>query len=852
MNATFKKHFYSWILPSVIIILSATVYFSDVVFGDKQIFQSDIVGGLAKGREIVEYRKEFGSEPLWTNSMFGGMPTFQISTEYPNNILSYVQGFLTSLFIENSGIYIIVSLMIGFFALLRSEGVRAELAVVGAIAFGFSAFFIISLAAGHNAKIRAAAYMAPLLIGVLMTLRGRLWLGFALTALFTGMSVHANHFQVTYYTAIPVLCLVIAFGIAAYRTREVLPWLKKVGILAAAATVGLGPNFGNLWSSYAYTKESTRGGYSAIGDPNSKINSGLTYDYAMKWSYGKAESLNLFIPNASGGGSMQSYEDTKLFPILKNDTRVKAEQQRVRLSPQQLNSIANKKTGSAMYLGGEDTVYGAYYMGAIMLFLFIIGLQLVRGPILWGSIAAVLISLILAWGKNAPSFNEPIFEYLPLYNKFRVPSMALVVVFLLIPFIGFMGSERLLKLNREEALKVLRKATFITGGFALLFWLSVGNLISVSSVTDKYDPKIQEILEADRVEILKSSALRTLIFVLLSAAVFWFYINGRIKSLILGVLLGTLVLTDLWMFDKDQLGEEDLVAQADLKTQQVASEADKKILAEDTGHYRVHHLAISPTSDVNTPAFHNAIGGNHAAKLARIQDLITVYLDPAYNEFVTTYNEFVTSGRGITNYNLLNMLNTRWVIYNNDRVDDRRSEACGNAWFPSAMQLVKGPKEAIIALNDFDPRVTAIFEDDMISKTDSAKWATYFGNSNDIQPSMTLKSYAPNKMVYAVSDLRQDQVAVFSEIYYQAPNQGWKAFADGTPIEIKRANYVLRSALIPAGTKEVVFTFEPETYVLGEKLDLAFSILLLFSFGGAVFVETKKRRSIAEKKNEKV
>ena len=462
MNALFRKHFFSWILPSLILLGAASIYFSDVVFGDKQIYQSDIVGGLAKGREIVEYRNDFGHEPFWTNSMFGGMPTFQISTEYPNNLLSYVQGFLTFLFIENSGIYIIVSLMIGFFALLRSEGVRNELAVVGAIAFGFSAFFIISLAAGHNAKIRAAAYMAPLLIGVLMTLRGRLWLGFALTALFTGLSVHANHFQVTYYTAIPVLCLVIAFGIAAYNSGEVLPWVKKMGILAAAATIGLGPNFGNLWSSYTYTKESTRGGFSALGDQNAETNSGLTYDYAMKWSYGFSESLNLFIPNASGGGVMQTYEDTKLFPLVKSGIYEESKKNGQSLSAQQLNSAANRQTGGIMYLGGEDPVHGAYYMGAVMLFLFIIGLQLIRGPILWGSIAAVVISLILAWGKNAPIFNEPIFEYLPLYNKFRVPSMSLVVVFLIIPFIGFKGSELLLKLDREKALKVLKRATFIT------------------------------------------------------------------------------------------------------------------------------------------------------------------------------------------------------------------------------------------------------------------------------------------------------------------------------------------------------------------------------------------------------
>ena len=912
MNALFKKHFFSWILPSLILLGAASIYFSDVVFGDKQIAQDDILMGLAKGREIVEYRAQHDSEPLWTNSMFSGMPTFQISTEYPNNIFSYVQGLLTNLLIENSGIYIIVTLMLGFFALLRSEGVRTELAILGALAFGFSAFFIISLAAGHNAKIRTAAYMAPLLMGVLLTLRGRLWLGFALTAFFTGMSIHANHFQITFYTAIPVLAMVVAFGVAAFRAKKIGSWAKQVGLLGAAALIGMGPNLGNLWSSYAYTQESMRGGHSALVEGGEEKSQGLDFDYAMSWSYGIGETVNLFIPNATGGGSKQSYEDTKTYETAK----------RFGIPKEQVNQYV----GSVLYSGDQSMVNGAYYVGAIVVFFFVIGLMLVRGPLLWGSIGAMSLAILMAWGKNAAWFNEILFNHLPLYNKFRVPSMSLVVVFLIVPLIGFKGLELLLQRERKEAAKLLLRAFQITGGFALVIWLIGGSLLGLEGANDSQWTgmgfKLDEMLN-DRADLLSSSARTTLLFVFLAGAAIWLHLNNRIKIKALTLILGGLLALDLWGFDKDQLGEEDLMDSK--RVEAITTElspADKEIKKDKDPHYRVYDRTTSLTGDGETPAFHNSISGYHGAKLARYQDLIDVQLS-----------------RQIPNEAVINMLNAKYTLVNQS--DDRgnrktdqvipNSSACGHAWFPHEVQFVdrpsaamealghsvylgkvkeayayefqldrsldstvwmsvqnsylqvfrremsdpngkpgpyglisidyllggKGPNgmiqpqsgnpewkngDSVVAHVTFNPLLTAIYEADMVSESEKAEWAQKFvkPNSTGPTPTIELTSYAPNKMVYNVSNLTQDQVAVFSEIYYQAPNQGWTATADGKPLEIKRANYILRSALIPAGTKEVVFTFEPETYYLGEKLDLAFSILLLLSVGGAVFVESKK------------
>ncbi|MEY2998828.1 MAG: hypothetical protein RLZZ02_637 [Bacteroidota bacterium] len=822
MMDLFKKHLFAWILPSLILLATTAVYFAPVVFGDKQIAQDDILMGLAKGREIVEFRAEQGGEPLWTNAMFSGMPTFQIATDYPNNGLSYVQGILSTLLIEKSGIYIIVSLMIGFFALLRTEGVRMPLAVVGALAFGFSAFFIISLGAGHNAKVRTAAYMAPLLMGVLLTLRGRLWLGFALTALFTGLSIHANHFQVTYYTAIPVLAMIVAFAVAALRSGELGAWGKRTALLAVAALIGMGPNAGNLWSSYAYTQESMRGGHSALTATDGEESQGLDFDYAMSWSYGVGETVNLFVPNATGGGSKQSYEGTQTVDFLTQNFQNQG------MNKAQAERTANQYAGQILYSGDQSMVNGAYYVGAIVFFLFVIGLMLVRGPLLWGSLGALALALLMAWGKNAAWFNEFLFQHLPLYNKFRVPSMSLVVAFVVLPLIGFKGLELLLQKERAEATKALLRAVYIVGGLAAVLWVLGSSLLGVDGANDtmwtQQGLNLDMILD-DRKALLRSSALRSLIFVVLAAAAIWLHITRKIKMEYLAVALGLLVLVDLWGFDKDQLGEDDLISERNLAKQQEPTATDLFILKDADPHYRVLNTTVSLTSDAYTSAFHKSVGGYHGAKLARYQDLIT---------------EQMSKG----NMAVFSMLNAKWFIVDNGQggtTAQVNPNACGHAWFPNEIKLVSGAKEAMTALTDFEPLQTAIVESDFIPAEQADAWVDKLPLPGDSsQASVVLTSYAPNRMVYQVSGLEKDQLAVFSEIFYQAPGQAWTATANGEALEILRADYLLRATVLPAGCTEVVFEFRPDTYYTGEKLDLAFSLLLLIAIGGAVFVETKK------------
>ncbi|MDG1709577.1 MAG: hypothetical protein P8H05_00140 [Schleiferiaceae bacterium] len=813
-------------LAPLIIFLSAIIYFWPVVFENQTIEQDDILMGLAKGREIREFRSENSQEPLWTNSMFSGMPTFQIATNYPNNWLSYIQGGINKILIEKSGIYIIISLMLGFFALLRTLKVRPSISLIGALAFGFSAFFIISLAAGHNAKIRTAVYIAPLLMGVLLTLKGRIWLGFALTALFTGLNIHANHFQITYYTALPILTMVISYGIYSFQKGEMNSWAKRCLLLFLAAILGVGPNFGNLWSSYAYTQESMRGGHSALTKSSQEENSkGLDFDYAMSWSYGIGETINLFIPNATGGGAKQNYEGTEIVEVLTNNFSKQ-------MPRSQAIKVANQYAGSVLYFGDQSLVNGAYYIGAVVFLFFVIGLFSVKGPLLWGSVSALLITLILAWGKHAEFINSFIFEYLPLYNKFRVPSMALVIAFVLIPLIGFKGLDILLGETKEKAQKILVRSSLITGGFALLIWLLGPSLLGLAGPNDtnlSSQGFPMDVILNDRKSLLKSSALQTLLFIILSAGTIWLFIQKKIKIGVLLLALCSLTLIDLWKFDKDQLGSEDLITSRKLDQQQKPSATDLFILKDNDPHYRVLNTTVSLTSDAYTSAHHKSIGGYHGAKLARYQDLIENQMSKG-------------------NMSIFSMLNAKWFIVSNGEKNttaQANPDACGHAWFPEEIKLATSPDDAMNSLTDFNPMKTAIFEPDFIREDDAQRWTKLLSTKNDSikNASIQLKNYAPNKMIYSVSDLNRDQLAIFSEIYYSAPNQEWTATADGQPIDILRANYILRSAVIPADTKELVFTFNPKTYHIGEQINLGFSILLFAVIGFAGFSEYRLTNS---------
>lgn len=816
----------TWLYPILAILAVNLIYFAPVVFQGKQIPQDDIKLGLAKGKEIVDYRTETGEEPLWTNAMFSGMPTFQMSTLYPNNVLQHVAKGLTLLG-SSSSTYIVALLMLGFFILLRGEKVDPWLSVAGAIAFGFSAFFIISLAAGHNAKIRTAAYMAPLVLGVLLTYRGRTAMGFFIAALATGLSIQSNHFQITYYTAIPVLAISVAYLVTAVREGVMKQWVLRSLLLLSAAIVGIGPNLGNLWSTYAYTKATMRGGHSdltPIADstsaPAAKAE-GLDFDYAMSWSYGVTESLNLFIPNLMGGGAKQDYQDTETYKTL---SRILQQQG---LGGDRLRDAANQYSGSFLYWGDQSMVNGAYYLGSVTIFLFVLGLLTVRGTTRNWVVGALAISLVLAWGKNFEFINRLLFDTLPLYNKFRVPSMALAVAFLTVPYLGFVGLQQWFSgdLKHEEKQRKLLVAAGISGGIALLVALLGPALFSLEGLNDAnlsqqgFD---LEMIEQDRISLMRSSAFRSFLFVAATAALLLANLNGRVKSTAFSLALISLVVADQWTFDWDQLGSNDYVSQREFNADFNPSPADEFILKDTDLHYRVYNTTAGLTSDSYTSYFHKSIGGYHGAKLARYQDLIERQLSQG-------------------NIAAFSMLNTKWVIMQDQQTGVMQAQpnmsACGNAWFPTEIRQVANADEAMAALSEFNPIQTAVVEQGV----DAERLMN--SQAPDSTARITLTSYDPKVMTYAVDGLKTNSTAVFSEIFYEVPGQRWVAMADGIEIPVARVNYVLRAAVIPAGTKEVVFRFEPETYTMGSKLDGAFSILLLASLGFALWTEFKRRRS---------
>lgn len=805
----------NYLIPVIALIVVNFIYFYPVLQGEK-IAQDDIMLGRAKGKEIRDYRTETGDEPLWTQAMFSGMPTFQISTLYPDNIFEHLSRALTYLG-KPSSIYIIALLMIGFYILLLTMKVDPWLSFAGAIAFGFSAFFIISLAAGHNAKVRAAAYIPMVVAGVLMTYRGKKLLGFALTALFMGLAIAANHFQITYYLGFIILSIIVAQLVLAIRERTIPEFMKASFILLAAALIGIGPNIGNLWSTISYTKETMRGGSSELST-KADSEGGLDFEYAMSWSYGKAETMTLFIPNFMGGGAKQSYEGTKTYELFEQTLSAQG------MPRQRVQEAANQYSGSYLYWGDQSLVNGGYYVGASLVFLFVFGLFILRGRMLYWIIPAALLSLFMAWGKNLEWFNSILFEYLPLFNKFRVPSMALVILFFLIPFTGMMAVKKLVdgEVSKEELRKRLLHSLYFTGGLALFVALLGPAFFDMDGLRD---PQLAQngfdtnLLLDDRASLMRNSAFRTLFFVGLAFGICWFYLQGKIPRKFFPLALAVLFAADLWTFDKDQLGKDEFISEREYDQNYAPSPADQIILKDDDIHYRVYNTTAGLTSDSYTSYFHKSIGGYHGAKLIRYQDLIENQLSKG-------------------NPKVYDMLNAKWFILQDKQgglTAQPNFNALGNAWFVDSLIWVPDADSEMEALSEFSPSSEAVVD---------LRYEEYLQGlaSGSSQSSILLQSYDPKEMIYKADVKGGDQLAVFSEIYYEGHGEDWKAYIDGKHVPHIRVNYLLRGLRIPPGQHEVIFRFEPYTYLVGEKIDLAFSSLFVLAFIGGIFGHYRKSK----------
>ncbi len=814
-----KNKFLLFLVPILALLVANYIYFQPVLSG-KVLKQDDIMMGYAKGKEIRDYRENTGEEALWTNSMFSGMPAFQISTQYPGNILGYIQNALIFVGGSSSSIYIIFLLMLGMYLLLVSLKVDPWLATLGAFAFGFSAFFIISFGAGHNAKVRAAAYIAPTLMGVLLTLRGKYLAGFALTSLFVGLSVYANHLQITYYEAILIFVILMVEAFFAFKEKTIGQFLKSAGILLAAALVGIGPNIGNLWSTYSYTSETMRGGSSELA-AKAESKGGLDFDYAMGWSYSASENFNLIVPMYTGGGMAEDYSSTEtyqqFFPLIKQSF------QRDGYPANQAAESAERFLGSLFYWGEESLVNGGYYLGASIFFLFILGLLAMDKKMRIWIIAALAVSIFMGMGRHFETFNRFLFDYLPIYNKFRVPSMSLVVAFVLIPFGAIYGLNEWLKKSKAEQKKLLINATIGVGG--LFFLLLIGSaMLSFDGMRDaqleQQGFNLDQLL-SDRKSLQRNSIGRSLVFSIAVAAFLWFFLNGKLSKKLLIPSLAFILMADLWMFDKQHLNSDSFMTAREFDNQYAPTAADKLILQDPDIHYRVMNTTAGLTSDSYTSYHHKSIGGYHGAKLIRYQDLIENQLSK-------------------NNPKMYDMLNTKYFIVQRDGSGPQampNPTALGNAWFVRSIKQVATADEEMASLDKdvFQPEVEAVVDQ---------RYSTYLsGVGNTVYgSSIRLKEYDPKKMVYeSNNNSGQDLLAVFSEIFYEGYKNDWKVYIDGKEVEMIRVNYLLRGLKVPSGKTEIVFSFEPYTYLTGEKVDKAFSAILLLALLGSLFFAFKKK-----------
>ena len=800
----FKRDVLPHLLAVLLFLALTAAYVSPILFENKSLVQGDILQSKGGSKEIQDYRDKHGKEPLWTNAMFSGMPAYLITTRFPGDLSNIFHNVMTlSLPAVAANIFLTLVCAYILFAML---GMSTWLAIAGAIAFTFTSYNFVILVAGHNTKSLAIAYIPLVLAGLLYAFRRGnrpLWLGSALFTFGLAMHIRSNHMQITYY----LLLLLVIFGIVqlidAIKNKWLADFLKRVAVLSICAAIGAGVSFGRLYTTAEYTKYSIRG-KSELKAPNSGTgqSTGLDRDYAFNWSYGVAETMTLLIPNFYGGASVGELNE--------NSETAKAMIQNGIPEAQ----VEEYLKGFPLYWGDQPSTSGPVYVGAIVCFLFVLGLFVVEKRLRYWLLAGTILSILLSWGKNFPAFNFFMFDYFPGYNKFWAVSMTLVIAQITMPLLGIFALYRFLyKGDVKDPQKKLMYAAGITGGICLLVFLLAG-MGSFSNPNDAQTLQQQWLINAvraDRESMMRGDAIRSIIFILLSAGALYFYLRKKLTTTSAVLAVAFLMLVDLWTVDKRYLNNNKFQKSL-TETYFEPTPTDQVILQDKDLYYRVINLAGNPFEDARTSYFHKSIGGYHGAKMRRYQDIFEQHI--AQN-----------------NIKVLNMLNTRYFITGDEKQPVQRNpEAMGNAWFVQKITPVKSPDEEIAALKNFDPITEAVID---VTKFPEIKPNQY----NTAGSTVKLTSYEPNNLIYNVT-AAQDGFLILSEIYYP---EGWQAYLDGKPVEHVRANYVLRAMPVPAGKHTIEFKFEPKSYELGNSGSLISSILMvLIIIGGVVYaVKTK-------------
>jgi len=802
-------------LPIILVFLVLSyIYFYPVLEG-KVLKANDSSVSIFNSKELKDYREINGKYPLWTNSIFSGMPGYLIMTQNPGNLVKYVDKYLRILKMPVSVLFLS---MVGFYILLLIFGVNPWLAMTGAIAYSFSSFFFLILGAGHNTQAIALAYLAPMVGGIYYSYRYDAIKGALFTALVLALEIQANHPQITYYG---MLCLLI-FGIVeliySFKNKTLPKFLKTSAILIIPFIIAIGINFAGLYTIYEYGKYSMRG-KSDLTVNNKEMTSGLDKNYITYWSYGIDETANLLIPNYKGGSSR---------PLERDSETGKALRQR--------NAQA-EASQFQKYWGTQPGTDGPHYVGAIVIFLFVLGLTLVKGPEKWWLLIATILSIMLAWGKNFMPLTNLFIDYFPGYNKFRAVTMILVIAQFCIPLLAFLALRDLFSgnISKNELLKNLKIATGITAGFLLLVLIFPGIAGSFLVQQENVLPDwLKDALITDRKNLLKADGIRSLIFVLLSAGVIFGYVFNKLKKNHAILIITLLIVLDLWTIDKRYLDADRFERPSIIQKSLKPTVADAFIL-RDTTIFRVLNLTVSTFND-NSPTsyFHKSIGGYHGAKLKRYQELIDSALIKNFIMINTAGSTAETLEDLLVVFkstHVLNMLNAKYVIHNPNSPPVINPEALGNAWFVEKPVFVENANEEISAVNHINPSHEAII--DKIFKDQITKSSYPVMDSEKIE----LVSYQPDELHYKYSAF-SEKLIVFSEIYYPA---GWKSYIDNKESKYFRTDYVLRGMVVPPGEHQIKFVFEPSSYIIGNKVSLASSVLLILLLAGFFLFKLKMK-----------
>ena len=807
------KCFLKNLLPHTLVIFGFVIisltYFNPVLQG-KKIFQSDIMQYIGMAKQQNDFRANTGEETYWTNSAFGGMPTYQLGAHYPNNYIKKIDRVLR--FLPRPADYLFLYL-IGFYVLLLVLKVDYKLAVLGSLAFGFSTYLIIILGVGHNAKAHAIAYMPLVLSGILLSFQKKYVFGFLLTTVALGLELSANHYQMTFYLLLLVLVLGLVFLIEAYKNSALVEFFKGIVVLLVAVLLSIGLNATNLLATQEYVKESTRGKSELTINPDKspkEITNGLNREYITAFSYGKVETLNLFIPRFMGGGSYENVgKNSETYAYFK----------KLGATPiQALNEVKQTPT----YWGEQPIVEAPAYIGAVVIFLFILALYLVKGPEKRWLIIGTVMSLLLSYGKNLEFLTDLFIDYFPLYNKFRAVSSIQVILELCIPILAVLGLKELIAKghDKKEQVKALKNTLFITLGITvtlLIFKNSLFDFVGNNDgrFIDAYGQGFIDAVKSDRIVFFTNDTLRTLILILVSAVTIWFFLKEKVSKDLFLVILGILILFDLVAVDRRYVNNEDFVAASLVQNPYQANQIDIGIL-KDTTHYRIFDLT---TGNTKPSYFHNSLNGYHAAKMKRYDDVFNFYI---------TQNHL----------GVLSMLNTKYIIAQNEEGNAttyENSEAHGNAWFIKNILFVKTPDEEILSLDSLDVKNNVVINKDEFGqffKTESASAYRLDSIAN-----VKLVAYQPNYLKYKTNNLN-DGFLVFSENYYA---QGWNAYLDGKMVPHLRVNYILRGLQIPSGNHVIEFKFEPQVIETGSTITMLSSVTLLLLLISGLFFEFRKK-----------